>query len=401
MENNNPRNLDGLTLRVVAGEGVVHRSPGTVMVLPSLRPDQVETANELLSMCASSADPTGRRLFRRVAGLLAEADPETVPALCLLVDTMDGLAVLVQGDVLVEVAGDADQRLSGSDSLAWAEGRITGEVKSIAVTADGRPSPPPASGIPFHLHSGTVPGAGITLVPDGFAPEPLQAPTVVRRPPDDTRPSPVVEAPPPPFASVSLLDNEEEQRPPLSVVGASADVTEVTDVDDTVDVPAAASLVEGALCSRGHFNDPDSPYCSVCGISMLQRTRDTVLRPRPSLGVLVVDDGSAYTVTTPYVIGREPESDESVARSEARPLMLDDEAHSVSRVHAHLTLAGWEVLLTDCGSSNGTYVSGVGKDGPWEALAPDVATRLEQRTYIRIGRRQLVFDSYRAPGPGR
>ena len=45
---------------------------------------------------------------------------------------------------------------------------------------------------------------------------------------------------------------------------------------------AQTAMVEGVLCARNHFNDPDVAYCRQCGISMIQQTRTTHLRPAPA-----------------------------------------------------------------------------------------------------------------------
>lgn len=431
--------FDDLALRVLPGSGLVHRGPGSILVVPDLKPAHADVAGLVIGHCRSTVDPTGRRLFRRVVGVLADADPDSVPGLCLLIESLGDVVLLAQGPVVVEASvGGKTHHLRGSDSLAWVEQRFAGTVGKIVVASEGAAAESPSSAIAFDLRSGTVPGGGAVVTAGGPLPEALEpdeagtpeaVPHQASAPePEATRPPQVEEpvatagdgsrstdtadlvlaqvaeapsdseassngAPSQVFESVLLMDvGTEEERAPLPVTAEPAMDTPEAEGGHA----PAESLVEGALCSRGHFNDPSSAYCSVCGISMLQRTRDTVLRPRPSLGVLVVDDGSAYTITSPYVLGRSPESDESVTSGRSRALVLDDETHSVSRVHATVTLDGWKVLLTDCGSSNGTYVSGNGEDGTWTALVPDEPTALGPRTHVRVGKRRLVFDSYHA-----
>lgn len=390
--------FDDLVLHVAPGYGVVHRSPGTILVVPDPGPVQLHAVEELLSLCASSADPTGRRLVRQVAGLLVEHEPESVPDFCLLTQSGEEVAVMAHGDVTVSVSGERRDHFGGADSLAWVERRIDWRIETILVTGKAEPAESLAVRAPYGLQSGTVPGGGARIAVVGGRAHPLDPPTDLY---GTLTPEP--ESPPesPPgsdratesrsFQSVLLVRAEPpEERAPLPTTPDTPDTPLAAEEADA----AAVSVVEGALCSRGHFNDPDSPFCTVCGISMLQRTRDTVLRPRPSLGVLVLDDGSAYTITSAYVIGRDPETDPAVSDGSARPLVVDDDTHSVSRVHAAITLDGWTVLLTDRGSSNGTYVSTSGQDGPWTALEPHVPRALDPSTHVRVGKRQLVFDSY-------
>ncbi len=136
---------------------------------------------------------------------------------------------------------------------------------------------------------------------------------------------------PPPFEAV-LLTNPESERPQVPLP-----------MGDEPDEDPHHVVVAGIVCSRGHFNDPAAVYCTGCGISMVQRTHEYVAGPRPPLGVLVFDDGSAFAIDGDYVLGREPEFDPAVASGRARPLTLLDPGNGVSRVHAELRLEGWRV----------------------------------------------------------
>jgi pSer/pThr/pTyr-binding forkhead associated (FHA) protein len=113
--------------------------------------------------------------------------------------------------------------------------------------------------------------------------------------------------------------------------------------------------------------------------------------------VLVTDEGAVYTVSTDYVIGRDPEHAPDVVAGRARALVLQDAENSTSRVHARLHLAGWEVLVTDSGSANGTFVSSGGPAGPWTAVHREPGTPLRPGDRIRLGKRQLLLDRYHLP----
>ena len=106
----------------------------------------------------------------------------------------------------------------------------------------------------------------------------------------------------------------------------------------------------GVYCKNGHFDDPAARYCAICGISMAQQTLIPRRGPRPPLGVLVLDDGSIYTLDTDYIIGRDPSRDPDVIAGTARPLRIDDPEGLLSRVHARIHLEGWSVELVDLGS---------------------------------------------------
>jgi hypothetical protein len=161
-----------------------------------------------------------------------------------------------------------------------------------------------------------------------------------------------------------------------------------------IGVAVATSLVIGVLCKNGHFNDPKVPYCSVCGISMTQVTRIPAPGPRPPLGVLILDDGTGYPLERGYVLGRTPDVDHRVRSGRASPLPLVD--RTISRVHALVLPNGWDVMLTDAGSTNGTWVCR--PEGRfWSAVPPGAAVPLMPGSRLAIGTRQLRYDSYRNP----
>ena len=157
------------------------------------------------------------------------------------------------------------------------------------------------------------------------------------------------------------------------------------------------NLVEGKACIRGHFNDLAAQFCALCGISMVQVTERIVLGKRPPLGILVFEDGMTFSLDSDYVIGREPEGDASVQDGDARPIEITD-SDIISRVHARVRLAGWEVELSDAGSSNGTFV----RDGDeWRRLAANDPLKLLSGSEVRLGveegARVFTFDSHHRP----
>ncbi|GAA1687768.1 hypothetical protein GCM10009765_41560 [Fodinicola feengrottensis] len=151
--------------------------------------------------------------------------------------------------------------------------------------------------------------------------------------------------------------------------------------------------VLGIYCKNDHFNDPRAPYCGVCGISMVQLTH--IARPgiRPPLGVLVLDDGATFRLDTSYVIGREPERNPEVADGRARSVRLYDPEGLVSRAHASIELADWDVVVNDLGSANGTYVFPPGADG-WIRVLPNAPIIITPGTRVGLGRRGFLYESH-------
>jgi hypothetical protein len=155
------------------------------------------------------------------------------------------------------------------------------------------------------------------------------------------------------------------------------------------DLDAGRVEVQGILCSRQHFNNPNSTNCMVCGNSMLHLTHNLVRGPRPTLGFIVFDDGATFGLDRSYVIGREPVPTD---RSTAELLVLHDNNETLSRTHAELTLSDWSVQLVDLNSTNGTYIWDATFER-WNQLAPGHPVELNSGDTVALGRRTFVFES--------
>ncbi len=164
------------------------------------------------------------------------------------------------------------------------------------------------------------------------------------------------------------------------------------DEASTVDMRPA---VLGVLCTTGHFTNPTMAACIVCGIPMDQQTLVMRERPRPPLGLLVLDDGTAVGLDVDYVVGREPQADPEVIAGTVRPLRITDVEGVVSRRHLRLVLVGWDVTVVDLGSANGTTVDLAG-DPQRHQLAPNRPMVIHPGAQITIGRRWLRYESYRS-----
>jgi hypothetical protein len=190
----------------------------------------------------------------------------------------------------------------------------------------------------------------------------------------------------PTFETISIFGvTAEERRGPLP--------TAAQENGDWPSPDAHAPKVQGILCANGHFNDPEALYCRIDGASLGQRTRNFVTRPRPPLGVIVLDDGSSYSVDGDYVLGREPDRDADVQAGRVRGVVLADEEDAVSRIHAEIRINGWTPMIRDRGSANGTYVAAPGST-VWTTLTPKQAVPLAPGTRVQLGGRSFVYDSH-------
>jgi hypothetical protein len=387
-------------VQVHPGTGVVDRRGDTLLVVPVLAASQRAHVRELLDLC-HHPDPTGHARVSALRALVDLRPSAEMPGFALLLHTGHSMRVLVSGPVGVLVDGRAQGEPVAGGGRSLAEHRLEdGEWHAVTVAADGD-VPDDDDVLSLDLGSGTVPGAGVTLfaVPAGRVPQPPAVEPAASAPRAPAGPGtsatelrPVVQ-----FRTVLLGEcaghasggqpARGPRRPPLPVAG-------VPDEGSAGAATGPEVLVEGVLCPQGHFTDPDLSTCPSCGTPLPADGR-RVSRPRPPFGILVTDGGTIYTVTGDFVIGREAEGAPDVLVGRARPLTLRDAARSTSRVHARVTVSGWKVLLSDNWSANGTFLSRSGAAGPWLPVTPQAPVALVHGDRVRLGKRQLLFDTWR------
>lgn len=324
--------------------------------------------DELFELCravpAWGDHPPGQTLASRLEEMLSRAGPAL--SFAAVADTSNGLAAYLHGEIEVYLtAPDAELRILGSGArLRW---RVIDEpFDSLTMGPAGMQAATRVE-VPLDLRAGVTPGGGLVLVPaEG----------------DPTEKMPRPEASELPFVLVDLQSDVPDARVPLPVGSERQPAAQQS---------VRAPIVLGVRCKRGHFNRPDAHYCGICGIGMQGLTLDPVQGPRPTLGVLVLDDGSTYTLDGDYLLGREPELDKRVRGGRARPLVVTDAKREISRVHATVQLEQWDVKITDR-SANGTYV--LEPNAPsWVRLRPGQPFTMRSGTRVRLGARSLVFEA--------
>ena len=422
---------DGPRVAVLAGEGIVLRIGSTVVVIGgSVGSFSAELVDDVT---ATIAEHHGDEQWRRLARLVLQGDDP--PPLAVATLGTESASVFLYGDAELSAASE---RAHGTDHVLG----VTREVAiadgyRVAVRGAGDAEPAPWS----NLTAGAVSGAGIavygasdetaglprpTAAPaerDVEAPgvavvEPLGAPQepavteVAVEAPDEPAVAeirdeegvdavePIEEAP---FESISLqVDVDLTGRQPLPIEHGAANGGDTPTGIAAAAEPAEAAgpayerpvMVTGVYSPRGHFNHPDAKYCSRTGVKMgASHTRVLVEGPRPPLGVLTLDDGSTHTVQWNLVIGRGPANDERVQREEAGPLTIVDEEQSVSRAHALLELVEWDVLVSDLGSRNHTFVQD-GPNAPRRQLAVGERAALRSGTIVHLGERSFVYHEH-------
>jgi hypothetical protein len=188
------------------------------------------------------------------------------------------------------------------------------------------------------------------------------------------------------FETADLSSGIPREALPIGAAGAP-DPADMPVLDTSLDMPIAVE-VRGINCSRSHFNNPLASYCQVCGISMVHATHHLVPGTRPTLGFLVFDDGTTYALDRDYLIGRQPDT----GGKPFTALTVDDADGGVSRNHAEVTLHEWDVVISDLGSTNGSYVWDANAHS-WQLVASGNMHRLTPGDFVSIGRRTFVFES--------
>lgn len=384
--------MSAFQVAVCPGQGIVARSGDVALLVMPGGPRHYRSTSELVTLLplVGGEAAAGNALARRLFGLLGERAPDDVPPFLAVAPVQAGTAVFIHGEASATVESEgASIELSGSSSTPLVDHVLE---SPFDVLRAGVTSTAPFGNVHLDLREGVVPGGGFVLTrsePEAApAPRPIAA-TAVVRPPEPPEPEKISEEAPEasgPLAAAPAFE---------SVVLGERAVPPAREPLPPAEAPPAAwaPAVRGVLCVRQHFNNPLAAWCNSCGISMLQSTFLLVDGPRPPLGLLVLDDGSTYSLDSDYVVGREPHDDPAVHAGRARALVIEDAERAVSRVHAEIRLEGWDVKIVDRASDNGTFVYPPAA-AQWLRLAPETPTDLASGTHVAIGRRTFVFDSH-------
>ena len=382
----------------VHGDGVLARRGDLVLLI---HPAGGPFTDRLLDLLADAARTgQGGRQFTRLisaefdanAAAAGAADHEPAAAAVAFGPDGDGIAITLCGTAWAELTtAHGVQRLTAGQP----DGRLNGVLPSAAVMvrAGVRAASDDGGTDPYlRLADGVVRAVALVYSPEGASPGNVAENAAGRAVPELAEAKPVAHAELD-FISVSLVDDQADgdgSRRRALPLGA-----EPPDQKDLGIAESPPPVVVGVYCKNGHFDDPEARYCAICGIGMAQRTKVPREGKRPPLGVLILDNGSVFSLDTDYVIGREPSLDTSVANGSARPLRLADVSGLVSRIHARVELDGWQVFVRDLNSANGTHLLLPGhQDG--KRLAPGVRTRLVLGTQVRLGTEcSFRYDSHR------
>jgi hypothetical protein len=113
------------------------------------------------------------------------------------------------------------------------------------------------------------------------------------------------------------------------------------------------SMIMAVVCQYGHTSPQNATVCRICGSPIVPQGPQLV--PRPSLAVLRASNGVTEDVDRVVLIGRAPAASASTARA-PRLMTVPSPGQDISRTHVEVAPDGWQVMVTDLRSTNGTIV---------------------------------------------
>lgn len=278
---------------------------------------------------------------------------------------------------------------AGTVEADWVEVAIGGAALSESDSGVGATDEPEALDVSSEeaepeAEPAPAPAPEVAALPD---PIPLTS-----TPPAEPAPTPEVAALPDPIPLTSTpAPTAEPAAEPAP--GSLPDPIPLAGTPAPAPAQVGPVMVLGVACSQAHHNHPDAVYCSQCGTKMgVHHTVVLINGPRPPLGVLVVDDGTTYSLNEDLVIGREPTSHADVIAGTASPMILTDDTLSLSRKHARIVLDDWLVAVQDLNSSNGTFLSRAGQSESWSKIKSGTTMSLEPGDRLRVGGRIIQVE---------
>jgi len=358
----------------LAGQGVIARYGALVGVTAAHGPDPDPLLTVLVAAAAAGGD--GGDLVARAARAALGGRGRPAWA-CAGVTADGGLAVLVHGHAIatVSVDGGPAVTLAADAGETPVSRKFAGATVTLGLDIGATAAPDPQ----FWLGEGVVCGGGLAVTLTGGVPEAIT--------PRPAAPESAAAVPSPRAG----LHPPTADAPAFATSPAGPGAAGAPAAETVIDHDPSAVLVDGVRCARGHFNDPAAWACRQCGVRLDQPPRPIERRPRPPLGVLVLDDGTTFPLDGDYVLGREPAFDGDVIAGRSRPLRISDPKGTISRLHLRISLVGWHVEVSDLGSANGSFLQS--PDGE-RTLAPYEPVMIEPGARIGIGHRSMQYLAY-------
>jgi hypothetical protein len=299
-----------------------------------------------------------------LAGRLATYGLDTMPSFGALFWSTDGMRSLVRGSVSVVDPATGQVVASGAGIQTWSEVGLDHLTTVLVQTGSAEPDSTDVLRLPLAV--GAVRASAVLL--DAREQVRLRSPQLdaATGPEEQVEPPDAVNeaGPVDELGSTELLP---DPAGPAAADGPTAvdPAQQAMESADTELVPVAAELgsapapmapprgptVEALVCPYGHPNPPNAARCQICGVAIADRRTRTVAQP--VLAMLRVTDGSEAPVDRTVLVGRAPAER---GPGPVRLLTVPSPSHDISRTHLQVAIEGWQVLVTDLHSTNGTLL---------------------------------------------
>ncbi len=378
--------------------------PSAAVVLEPADPswsDLVETLWDEVVSADSIGDLAARLAWYRI---------DTMPSFAAFFWTSEGMRSLVRGAVTVVDAESGDVVVTGEGVQTWVETGL-GSLRQVRVELSAAK---PEGTFPLPLVVGAVGVSAVFLdATDEAVPTSPQTDDAVLTDAllDEPHPGgPAVDDPAEPPAALDdavtrpvdapeqteLFDEDELLGEPTGELRSEHENAETRWVPippplvAAVAAPPPPGVKEGPTlaavsCAWGHPNPPGSRRCRVC--DALVADQSPHVAPAPVLAILRASNGSAAELVGSVLVGRAPARDR--ARVEDPELLtVTSPSHDISRTHLEVSASGWDVVVTDLHSTNGTVL--VAPDGasrvmdPGESAVVALGTALELADGITV-----------------
>ena len=406
------------------GDWLVLSGPTSLVLLEPPTHERAALSNTLWEEVVASSSIVD------LADRLASFKIDALPSFGAFFWTADGMRSLVRGQISVIDLATGKEVANGAGIQTWSEvglagvshirvdtpyegdatllelPLLVGAVRASSVVLDASEEARVESPQGEPVRAGASPGSPTEPLPVVVAPSPSE-------PPQRAAPEPVAEVNGTAATEqttelsadeIAALQNADTQLVPSPFDGPEAEVEPdvataavstgsdlASDGAEPADAGAASeplpddsvqdSAILAVLCQNGHANPPNSIKCRVCGSPLARKVPQFVAGP--VLAVLRASDGSTAEVDRPVLIGRAPSADRSSSRP-PRLMTVASPNFDISRTHLEVAPQGWQVVVTDLNSTNGTVLVRPGAVDRQE-LAPSEPVTAQLGSVVELG----------------
>ena len=386
------------------GEWLVLSGPTSLVALEPPTHEWASLVNTLWDEVVASSSITD------LAARLAHFKIDELPSLAAFFWTEDGMRSLIRGEISVVDLATGKVVANGEGIQTWSEVGLAG-VNHIRIEL---PHEGDATLLELPLVVGAVRASSVTLDASQQAQvsSPQAEPELAADMPeaDAASAAPVERTAPLSTAEIAAIANAETELMPAPFEASesggevaadtpqdleaavvpqlardpaelASQAAESSSDDSSTGFDLGDSAILAVLCPNGHASPPSATKCRICGGPVAAQGPQFVAYP--ILAVLRASDGTSAELDRPILIGRAPSTDRSNSRA-PRLMTVPSPNHDISRAHLEVAPDGWQIVVTDLNSTNGTILVRPG-GGDRQQLAPGKPVPVQVGSVIELG----------------